>query len=67
MINSVVGITICGPTTWTASTGSTTTCLRLPLHSNHGDYISFQLGENMRFNIGLHDGVNGTIPRTPTG
>jgi predicted enzyme related to lactoylglutathione lyase len=34
--------------------------LRLPLHSRHDDFIAFQLGENLRFNIGLHDAVAGT-------
>ena len=33
--------------------------LRLPLHSRHDDFISFQLGEEMRFNLGLHDRVHG--------
>jgi predicted enzyme related to lactoylglutathione lyase len=33
--------------------------LRLPLHSRHDDFIAFQLGENLRFNIGLHDRVAG--------
>ena len=33
--------------------------LRLPLHSRHDDFIAFQLGENLRFNIGLHNGVSG--------
>jgi predicted enzyme related to lactoylglutathione lyase len=33
--------------------------LRLPLHSRHEDFISFQLGEEMRFNLGLHDRVHG--------
>ncbi len=58
MINSVVGITL-----WTDDLDRLYRfyhdLLQLPLHSNHGDYISFQLGENMRFNIGIHDGVNG--------
>ena len=33
--------------------------LRLPLHSHRGDFISFQLSEEMRFNLGLHDRVRG--------
>ena len=32
--------------------------LRLPLHSRHDDFIAFQLGD-LRFNLGLHDGVAG--------
>ena len=32
--------------------------LRLPLHSNHGDFIAFELGD-VRFNIGTHDRVEG--------
>ena len=58
MINSVVGITL-----WTDDLdrlyGFYHDLLQLPLHSNHGDFISFQLGANMRFNIGIHDGVSG--------
>ena len=58
MINSVVGITL-----WTGNLEQQFRfyhdLLRLPLHSNHGDFISFQMGENMRLNIGTHDGVTG--------
>ncbi len=58
MITGVVGITL-----WTDDLDRLYRfyhdLLRLPLHSNHGDFISFQLGENIRFNIGLHDQVGG--------
>ena len=58
MITAVVGITL-----WTDNLERLYSfyhdLLRLPLHSNHGDFIAFQLGENMRFNIGVHDGVQG--------
>lgn len=33
--------------------------LQLPLHSHHGDFIAFQLGDNMRLNLGLHSRVAG--------
>ena len=32
--------------------------LGLPLHSRHGDFIAFELGD-VRFNIGLHNEVSG--------
>ncbi len=58
MITGVVGITL-----WTDDLERLFRFyhdqLRLPLHSNHGDFIAFQLGENMRFNLGLHDRVAG--------
>ena len=58
MITGVVGITL-----WTDDLDRLFRfyhdLLRLPLHSNHGDFIALQLGENMRFNLGLHDGVSG--------
>ncbi len=58
MITGVVGITL-----WTDDLERLSRfyqdVLRLPLHSNHGDFIAFQLGENMRFNLGLHDRVAG--------
>ncbi len=58
MIAAVVGITL-----WTDDLDRLYPfyhdLLQLPLHSNHGDFIAFQLGKNMRFNIGLHDGVQG--------
>ncbi len=58
MITGVVGITV-----WTDNLARLYQfyhdLLGLPLHSNHGDFVAFQLGENMRFNIGIHDGVSG--------
>ena len=57
MITGVVGITL-----WTADLDEMFRfyhdVLRLPLHSRHDDFIAFELGE-IRFNIGLHDGVHG--------
>ena len=57
MVTAIVGITI-----WT---GNLEPMLRfyqdtmqLPLHSNHGDFIAFDLG-GIRFNIGLHGSVSG--------
>jgi predicted enzyme related to lactoylglutathione lyase len=59
VITGLVGVTI-----WTQDLdgmfhfyGET---LRMPLHSRHDDFIAFQLGENLRFNIGLHNGVAGS-------
>ena len=58
MITGVVGVTI-----WTDNLGRMfhfyNDILRLPLHSRHEDWVAFQLGE-VRFNIGLHDRVQGT-------
>ncbi len=58
MITGVVGITL-----WTDDLDRLFKfyhdLLRLPLHSNHGDFIALQLGENMRFNLGWHSGVVG--------
>ena len=58
MITAVVGITL-----WTDDLERLFRfyhdLLHLPLHSHHGDFIAFQLGENMRFNIGLHSQVSG--------
>jgi predicted enzyme related to lactoylglutathione lyase len=57
MITGVVGITL-----WTGDLDRLFRfyheTLGLPLHSNHGDYIALELGD-VRFNIGLHDGVQG--------
>jgi predicted enzyme related to lactoylglutathione lyase len=57
MITGVVGITL-----WTQDLERLFyfyhDTLRLPLHSRHQDFIAFQLGD-LRFNIGLHDGVQG--------
>ena len=57
MITGVVGVTI-----WTDNLGEMFhfyhDILRLPLHSRHEDWIAFEL-EGVRFNIGLHDRVQG--------
>jgi predicted enzyme related to lactoylglutathione lyase len=57
MITGVVGITL-----WTDDLERSFRfyhhLLALPLHSRHQDFIAFQLGD-LRFNIGLHDGVSG--------
>ena len=57
MITGVVGVTF-----WTQDLEKMYRfyhdVLQLPLHSNHGDFIAFELGE-VRFNIGLHDRVDG--------
>ena len=57
MINEVVGITL-----WTDNLERLFQfyhhTLQLPLHSRHDDFIAFQLGD-LRFNIGLHNQVNG--------
>lgn len=57
MITGVVGITL-----WTSDLGRMFHfyhgILRLPLHSQHDDFVAFELGE-VRFNIGLHDRVLG--------
>jgi predicted enzyme related to lactoylglutathione lyase len=63
MIDSVVGITL-----WTDDLDRLYRfyhdLLRLPLHANRGDFISFRMGESMRFNIGSHEGVSG-VSRDP--
>ncbi len=57
MITGVVGVTF-----WTRNIERMFAfyrdVLQLPLHSNHGDFIAFELGE-VRFNLGLHDRVEG--------
>ena len=57
MITGVVGLTL-----WTSDLDRMyqfyNDVLRLPLHSNHGDFIAFELGD-VRFNIGTHDRVEG--------
>ncbi len=57
MVSGIVGITL-----WTADLDEMFRfyhdVLRLPLHSRHDDFIAFELGE-VRFNIGLHDRVQG--------
>ena len=58
MITGVVGITI-----WTGDLERLFhfyhDLLRLPLHSRHDDFVAFQVGENLRFNLGLHQEVRG--------
>lgn len=58
MITGVIGITL-----WTNNLERMFRfyhdTLRFPLHSRHEDFIAFQLGEEMRFNLGLHDRVQG--------
>ncbi len=58
MITGVVGITL-----WTDNLERMFRfyhdLLRLPLHSRHEDFIAFQVGENLRFNVGLHGGIQG--------
>ncbi len=60
MITGVVGVTI-----WTDNLDPMFlfyhNVLRLPLHSRHDGWLAFQLGE-VRFNIGVHDRVQGTNP-----
>lgn len=57
MINGVVGVNI-----WTGDLERLRRfyrdTLKLPLHSDHGDFVAFRFGD-MRLNLGLHDGVNG--------
>ena len=57
MINGIVGITL-----WTDDLDRMFNfyhdVLRLPLHSQHDDFIAFELGE-IRFNVGLHGQVSG--------
>ena len=58
MITGLVGITL-----WTDNLDRLFSfyhdLLRLPLHSRHDDFAAFQVGENLRFNIGLHGAVRG--------
>ena len=58
MITGVVGVTL-----WTSNLNEMRTfyrdTLRLPLHSDHGDFVVFRFGD-MRLNLGLHDGVRGS-------
>ena len=62
MITGVVGVTF-----WTDDLDKMFTfyndVLQLPLHSRHPDFIAFSLvgtgGDEVRFNIGLHDRVSG--------
>ena len=57
MITGVVGMTF-----WTSDLDPMfrfyNDVLQLPLHSKHKDFIAFELGD-LRFNIGLHDSVDG--------
>ena len=57
MINGVVGVNI-----WTDDLERLRRfyrdTLKLPLHSDHGDFVAFRFGD-MRLNLGLHDGVKG--------
>ncbi len=57
MITAVVGITL-----WTDDLERLYRfyhdTLGLPLHSNHGDFIAFELGD-IRLNIGIHSQVSG--------
>ena len=61
MVTGVVGITI-----WTENLEPMLRFyedkMRLPLHSNHGDFVAFDLG-GVRFNLGLHGSVSGAIGR----
>ena len=65
MITGVVGITL-----WTDDLERLYRfyhdLLQLPLHSNHGDFIAFQLGENMRFNLASIAECPARL-KTPTG
>jgi predicted enzyme related to lactoylglutathione lyase len=57
MVYGVVGVTI-----WTEDLDRLRRfyrdVLRLPLHSDHGDFLAFRFGE-MRLNIGYHHQVSG--------
>ena len=57
MVTGVIGVTL-----WTNELdrmfGFYYDVLRLPLHSRHDDFISFELGE-VRFNIGHHSEISG--------
>jgi predicted enzyme related to lactoylglutathione lyase len=58
MITGVIGVTL-----WTDNLERMFhfyhDVLHFPLHSQHEDFIAFELGEEMRFNLGLHDRVQG--------
>ena len=58
MITGLVGVTL-----WTDNLERMFTfyhdTLRLPLHSRHDDFVAFQVGDNLRFNIGLHGEIAG--------
>ena len=62
MITGVVGVIL-----WTSNLDTMRAfykdILRLPLHSDHGDFVVFRFG-NMRLNMGLHDAVHG-LTREP--
>ena len=57
MVYGVIGVII-----WTENMKSMLEfyrdVLRLPLHSDHGDFIAFEFG-GFRLNLGLHDKVKG--------
>ena len=57
MITGVVGVTL-----WTSNVDTMRAfyrdTLRLPLHSDHGDFVVFRFGD-MRLNLGSHDCVHG--------
>ena len=57
MVYNVVGVTI-----WTGDLERLRRfyrdTMRLPLHSDHGDFVAFRWGD-MRFNLGSHDDVQG--------
>ena len=58
MITRIVGITL-----WTQNLERMFRfyhdLLQLPLHSRSAGFIAFQVGEGARFNLGLHDQVDG--------
>ena len=64
MITGVVGVIL-----WTSNLDTMRTfykdTLRLPLHSDHGDFVVFRFG-NMRLNMGLHESCSRTQPENPT-
>ena len=57
MVYGVIGVNI-----WTENINSMLPfyrdVLRLPLHSNHGDFVAFKF-EGFRLNLGFHDRVKG--------
>ncbi|MBM3941722.1 MAG: hypothetical protein FJ316_02120 [SAR202 cluster bacterium] len=57
VITSLVGVTL-----WTSNLDKMVDfyqrVLRLPVHSHHGHFVAFQLGE-LRLNVGLHSRVSG--------
>ncbi len=57
MITGVVGVIL-----WTSNLDAMRTfyrdTLRLPLHSDHGDFVAFRFGD-MRLSLGLHGAVEG--------